>query len=105
MEDTKLKKILSDNLKLKLGHIRTLLAEQCIHPNYFKPMQAKCLLPALKTNTLIIRPWNSLDTHRFIWQPLIYLWRYSRVSIRLVTSRDPGDRIQGLQFLAVTKNI
>ena len=30
----KLKKILSDNLKLKLGHIRTLLAEQCIHPNY-----------------------------------------------------------------------
>ena len=30
----KLKKILSDNLKLKLGRIRTLLAEQCIHPNY-----------------------------------------------------------------------
>lgn len=56
MEDIKLKKLLSDNLKLKLGHIRTLLAEQCIHPNYLKPMQAKCLLSVLKTNTLIILP-------------------------------------------------
>ena len=53
MEDLKLKKILSNYLKFKLGHIRSLHAEQCINPNYLKPMQAKCLLSALKTNILI----------------------------------------------------